>query len=78
MGNWFYNIFGVAGLGLLIFGVYSFVNTTIYLNTSTTIEGTVVGVQRKSVDMDHGLADFPTVRFVTKDGRSIVFTSNTG
>ena len=70
-------IFPLAGLAILAFGIYSFVNTIIFVNGSATTEGTVVGVESKPVDLEHGNMDFLTVRFATEGGRSVVFTSNT-
>ena len=70
-------IFAVAGLAMLAFGVLSIPFTIMgFVDRSATTEGTVVGVNSKFAG--EGNLYLPTVRFVTEDGRSIVFTSNTG
>ena len=65
-------------MAMLALGVYFIVDTIAFVNRYATIEGTVVGVERKTVGMEGGPMDFPTVRFVIEGGRSIVFTSNSG
>jgi hypothetical protein len=70
-------IFTVLGLAILAFGVYFIFDTISFVNRSaTTAEGTVVEVERKF--LREGTIIVPTVTFVTEEGRSIVFTSNTG
>ena len=76
-GFWktFHRIFAVAGLALLSYGVYSFIDTIIFVNRSTTTQGSVVGVEIETIE--DSVLYLPTVTFVTKGGRSIVFTSST-
>ena len=68
-------IFTVAGLALLAFGVISIPGTISLVINSEMTEGTVVGVSQHQ-QMEGGPTYAPTVTFVTKDGRSIRFTSN--
>ena len=76
MERFLYSIFAVVGLATLAFGVLSIPFTIMgFVDRSATTEGTVVGVEINN-HME-GISYFPTVRFVTEDGRSIVFTSNT-
>ena len=67
----------MVGLATLAFGVLSIPFTIMgFMDRSATTQGTVVGVQSKFAGEDN--LYLSTVRFATEDGRSIVFTSNTG
>ena len=68
-------IFTVAGLASIAFGIYSIPGTISLVINSETTEGTVVDVSQRP-QMEGGPTYAPTVTFVTKDGRSIKFTSN--
>ena len=77
-GSWktFQIVFTVAGLALLAIGVISIPGTISFVNRSVVTQGTVVGVESEFAG--EGNVYLPTVRFITQDGQSIVFTSSTG
>lgn len=69
-------LFAVVGLALLIGGLFVYKNSSEFLLSAVSTQGTVVGlVQNRNSD---SVSYYPVVKFIAGDGQAIEFTSSAG
>ena len=66
----------MVGLVLIALGIYNLPDTIFLVKGAEVAEGVVLGARLQQTG--DGSYYLPTVAFVTRDGQSIEFTSNTG